>query len=322
LSPSVRVVIVNWNTGVHLKACLESVARSHRGLLTIEGVTVVDNASADDSATGLDGLALPLDVISNSQNLGFAAACNQGAAGSEADYLLFLNPDTRVFPDTLEMVTQFMESEAAARIGICGVQVVDDAGAPMISCSRYPTLRVFVGKMTGLGRIFPRAFPSHHLSAAETQRSGVVDQVIGAFYFVRRDLFEKLGGFDVRYFVYFEDVDFALRAEQLGARSYFLKEARVVHVANVSSDQVPGTRLFYSLRSRVVYARRHWRHWKSSTLVVLTFTIELGTRLVRAALLRRGSEIAATITGYRKLLGYLLLRRTSTDLPPPRRQIG
>jgi N-acetylglucosaminyl-diphospho-decaprenol L-rhamnosyltransferase len=299
-SASVHVIIVNWNTGVHLRECLKSITADEQ--VEIARVAVVDNASSDESASGLDDLALPLEIIRNTRNVGFASACNQAAADSTADYLLFLNPDTRLFPDTLTTVIDFMESEQAADIGICGVQVVHSDGTPGISCSRFPTLLVLFGKMTGLQLLLPQVFPSQHLTAAETQQSRVVDQVIGAFYLVRRDLFTQLGGFDERYFIYFEDVDFALRARRQGSRSYFLKEARVFHVGNVSSNQVRDMRLYHSLRSRLLFAYEYWPRWQANALVVLTLTVELTARLVRAASTRSSSEVRGTISGYRRLI--------------------
>ena len=254
---SIHIVTVNWNTGVYLRQCLQSIVAAARHDVNLTKVTVIDNASTDGSAACLDDFDLPLEVVHNGSNRGFAAACNQGAAGSEADYLLFLNPDTRVFPDTLALVTSFMDREQAAEVGICGGQVVDATGAAAISCARFPTLPVVIGKMTGLNRLLPGAFPSHHLTPAETRHSRVVDQVIGAFFLVRRELFTRLDGFDTRYFIYYEEVDFARRALGQGFHSYFLKEARIVHRGSVSAGQVRDTRLYHSLRSRIIYARRH-----------------------------------------------------------------
>src|SRR5919197_5750121 len=245
MAARLHIVIVNWNTGDYLEQCLRSIALAECREVTISRVTVVDNASSDGSARGLGDRSLPVDFVYNGRNIGFAAACNQAAADSTADYLLFLNPDTRLFSDTLAIVTGFMESEQAADVGICGVQVVDSEGKPTISCARFPTLRVLLGEMTGLHHILPRVFPRHQLTTEETSHSRVVDQVIGAFFFVRHDLFARLGGFDERYFLYFEEVDFALRARARGARSYFLKEGRVVHAANVSTNQIRGVRLYH-----------------------------------------------------------------------------
>jgi N-acetylglucosaminyl-diphospho-decaprenol L-rhamnosyltransferase len=306
--PAMDIVIVNWNTGNYLRECLASIASSDGDVARLARVTVVDNASSDDSASGLDDFALPLELIRNQHNIGFAAACNQGAAGSESDYLLFLNPDTRVFPDTLTAVTGFMGSEQARGIGICGVQLVDPGGTPEISCSRFPTLRVLFGKITGLDVLLPGLFPSHHLSAAETRESRVVDQVIGAFFFVRRELFLRLGGFDPRFFIYFEEVDFALRARQRGWRSFFLKDATVVHTRNVSSNQVRGMRLYHSLRSRLLFARRHWPRWQANVLVALTLTIEPAVRLANAGFQRRWSDIRS-LSAYGRLLADLVPTR-------------
>ncbi|MGZ6705331.1 MAG: glycosyltransferase [Solirubrobacteraceae bacterium] len=311
MTGSVHVVIVNCNTGDCLQKCLTSLADSQGAEIT--RVSVIDNASSDDSAVGLDGKGLPVEFVKNAQNVGFAAACNQGAAGSTADYLLFLNPDTRVHPAALATVLGFMASAQAGSVGICGAQVLDDQGCPAFSCARFPTLRIMLGKMTRLDRLLPQIFPSHHLTSAELQRSRPVDQVIGAFFLVRRPLFELLGGFDERYFLYFEEVDLALRARAAGAQSYFLKEAVVSHSGSVSSSKDVGMRLSQSLRSRLLFAYRHWDHQRAEALTVLTFTVELPLRLANALVHRDRPEFAATLAGYRRLVAELPSVRSSTN---------
>ena len=304
MSPSLHVVVVNWNTGPYLRRCLESVAQSRLDGVELPRVTVVDNDSSDGSADGLDGVALPLELVRNRRNAGFGAACNRGAAGSSADHLLFLNPDTELRADTLAVVARFMDSPEAADVGICGARVLDESGAPAIACARFPTLRILAGKLTGLDRIAPRRFPSHHLAPAELERSRAVDQVIGAFFLVRQSLFERLGGFDPRYFMYYEEVDLSLRARREGYRSYFLHEATVVHAGNVSSSRVPAARLYHSQRSRLLYARAHWPRGHALALLALTFTLEPLGRLARAP--GAAPEILAAA---RRLAGELLRRR-------------
>jgi hypothetical protein len=129
-----------------------------------------------------------------------------------------------------------------------------------------------------------------------------VDQVIGAFFLVRAPLFRRLGGFDERYFIYFEEVDFALRALRTGARSYFLKDATIVHAENVSSDQVPDVRLYHSLRSRLLFAYRHWPRWQAHLLLLLTMTVEPVARAVRAALAGDRAQLRSTASAYRRLI--------------------
>jgi GT2 family glycosyltransferase len=300
---SIHIVIVNWNTGNFLRECLESVEVASRNGVELARVTVVDNASVDGSADGLDDLDLPLEVLRNSTNIGFGVGCNQGAEGSEADYLLFLNPDTRLFPDALAVAARFMESEQAADIGICGGQILDPDGGPEISCARFPTLRVLFGKMTGLDVLLPRQFPSHHLRPEELTRSRPVDQVIGAFFLVRRELFARLGGFDPRYFVYYEEIDFSLRALREGFGSYFLKEATVQHTANVSSVLTSQSwMLYHSLRSKLIYARQRWPRWQAVLLTVLTFVVELPARLARSIVRRSRSDFSATVSAYGMLV--------------------
>ena len=309
MSPSLHIVIVNWNTGDYLRRCLDAIAASRLGDVELARVSVVDNASTDGSADGLEAMSLPLEVVRNPHNAGFGAACNQGAAGSAVDYLLFLNPDTRVEPDALARAVGFMERPESAGVGICGARIVDETGAPAIAAARFPTLRIVTGKITGLDRLAPRWFPSHHLAASELERSRPVDQVIGAFFLIRRALFERLGGFDRRYFIYYEEVDLALRAQRLGAGSYFLHEATVRHAENASTRQVQAFRLYHSQRSRLRFAAAHWPRAHALALLALTFTVEPVARLAKAALERDRRAATATLSASRRLAGELLRTR-------------
>src|SRR5687768_14969241 len=94
--PAVGIVIVNWNAGDQLRACLQSIAAASWVSATLSRVAVVDNASTDSSLEGAAVFDLPLEIIRNPENRGFAAACNQGAGHAAVDYLLFLNPDARL----------------------------------------------------------------------------------------------------------------------------------------------------------------------------------------------------------------------------------
>jgi N-acetylglucosaminyl-diphospho-decaprenol L-rhamnosyltransferase len=312
MNRSLDIIIVNWNAGGHLRDCLASIAETRAGP-EISRVTVVDNASSDGSLDGLEDLPVPLEIIRNDQNVGFAAACNQGAASSTADYVLFLNPDTRLYPDTLDTVTHFMESERAREIGICGVQMVDSDGTPGFSYARFPSPRVLFGEMTGLRRVRSQLFPGHQFTGDGAERSQFVDQVIGAFFFVRRPLFAALSGFDERYFIYFEEVDFALRARRRGSRSYFLKEARVFHAEHVSSNQARGMGLYHVLRSRLLFAYKHWPHWQANLLLVSTLTLELTARLMRASARRSRADVTATLSAYRLLVREFVAQATGSS---------
>jgi N-acetylglucosaminyl-diphospho-decaprenol L-rhamnosyltransferase len=276
------VVCVNWNSGKQLAACLASLAGTDRSRVALGRVVVVDNASSDGSAAGLDPGDLPLHVITNPTNRGFAAACNQGARGGRSPYVLFLNPDTRLEADSLAAPLTFLESEPGADVGICGIQLVDEQGGVARSCARFPTPGQLVAASAGVDRLLPGTFPGFVMREWDHQDSRRVDHVIGAFYLVRRELFEPLGGFDERYFVYLEDLDFSLRARQAGWHSYYLATARAFHRGGGTSEQVRAERLVYLLRSRLQYARRHFSRAGALAVELATFGVEPVVRVAAA----------------------------------------
>jgi len=272
--PRLDIVIVNWNSGIHLRKCLDSIGGSKGDSYTLGRVVVVDNASGDGSAEGSGDPGFQLELVRNRINRGFAAACNQGAKGSDADYLLFLNPDTRLFEDSLDKPIAFMEDTNNRKIGIAGIQLIDDRGEAHRSCTRFPKPRHFVSQMLGLDRLFPQHFPSHFMTTWDHRESRAVDHVMGAFYLIRRRLFEKLKGFDERFFVYLEDLDLSYRAHQAGWHSFYLAEIKAYHKGGGTSEQIKSLRLFYSLRSRILYGFKHFRGWTASGLMLGTLFLE------------------------------------------------
>ena len=299
--PTLEIVVVNWNTGGRLQTCLRSIAAADRHRLELRRVVVVDNASHDGSAESLDACGLPLAIIANAENRGFAAACNQGAREASSDYVLFLNPDTELFAGSLTTPVMHMESRAFEDVGICGIRLVDANGAPAVSCARFPTLDLMVPQLLGLTRLWPSRFRPHLMASAECASTRDVDQIIGAFFLVRRRLFQELGGFDERFFVYYEEVDFSLRARRHGCRSVLIADVEARHHGGVSSGQVRATRLFYSLRSRLLYGFKHYRPPAAWTLLFMTLAVEPLTRLGWGLLRASPVEILETMRAYRML---------------------
>lgn len=300
------IIIVNWNSGTLLHNCLESIVTANRDTFELRRVVVIDNNSSDGSAEGLEYADLPVLVIHNPENRGFAVACNQGAAGSKADYLLFLNPDTRLFSNSLSEPLLFMEQQENSHIGICGLKLTDELGNPTTSCARFPTMKIFFGKITGLSRVFPKLFPEHLMSSQELLYSLEVDQIIGAFFIVRRSVYEKLEGFDERFFMYFEEVDFSLRAKRKGYLSYYLSHVSAYHKGHGSTGQIKPTRLFYSLRSRIQYGFKHYSYWESIILMVITLIFEPITRILLSLKRFSLADFKETMIGYGKVLSYLI----------------
>ncbi|MCX6135047.1 MAG: glycosyltransferase family 2 protein [Ignavibacteriales bacterium] len=305
--PSLDIVIVNWNAGNYLRPCLQSIEESHLAGCEVRRVVVIDNASTDGSTQGLSDLKLPITVLHNNENRGFASACNQGAEKSAADHLLFLNPDTRLSKNSLAAAVSCMSSPEQQKTGILGIQLIDDDGTISRSCARFPTAGRFLSMMFGLDRLFPGAFRSHFMTEWDHRESREVDQVIGAFFMVRTALFKALHGFDERYFVFFEEVDFALRARRVGLRSYYLATAPAYHKGGGTTDQIRATRMFYSLRSRILFFYKNFDGMTATMVAVATLFIEPITRILFAILKGSGETISETVKGYARLWGALPL---------------
>lgn len=305
------VVVVNWNTGGYLASCLESVYASAKSADWLGRVIVVDNASSDNSLElAASWLQEPQTVlIRNAENQGFGVACNQGARAGTAALLLFLNPDARLLSGVVERVSQFLASPAGGEVGICGVRILDDDGRPSVVGGPFPTPRLLIGHTTGLWRVAPALFPRRHPPAPT--ESQFMDHVIGAFLVIRRHLFEQVGGFDERYFMYHEEVDLCQRCRDLGWLTFYLADVHVFHTANVSSNKIRAKRLFYVLRSRHQYGHRHWTRWESAGMVLLSLTVELLARMTTELFRRRRPFPRETLVGYSMYVRYLIQPRRS-----------
>lgn len=298
------IITINWNSGRQLADLISSIKSFHSGM--VSSVIVVDNASSDDSMSMPDAyvrdLPFALHVIHNKKNLGFAAACNQGAAFAESEYLLFLNPDTRLFYNTLSVPLMYMQEPENKKIGICGVQLVNESGEECLSYETFPSLSKFVAQIIGMTKLSN----SNGMPKAKTTLSGSVfykvDQVIGAFFIVRRSVFEQLNGFDERFFVYFEEVDFSLRAYDKGWLSVCLPSVNCMHIGGGISRQVKAERLFYSLRSRILFGFKHFSMLQAVALLMVTLVPEFISRSIYSIV--RGSlpELGHTIRGYSMLI--------------------
>ena len=309
--PSIHVVIVNWNSGVQLRECLNSFAATADDAVTLARVTVVDNASSDGSCEGLVD-SLPLTLVRNDVNLGFAMACNQGAASSTADFVLFLNPDTRLMPGSLELPARYLGSPHHEAVGIVGIQLIGTDGRVARNTARTPTARSMIGISLGLDRVLPAWFPRHFDTQWPHDETREVDQVMGAFFFVRGAVFEQLGGFDERFFVYYEDLDFALRARTRGWSSVYLASAQAFHRGQGTTHAATERRTFYFARSRLLFARKFFSTRAALAVMAVTLTLEPVARMV-AAPRSAGGTLRAFVRLWKALPEILSPQRQSSS---------
>ena len=289
LPPVLDVVIVNWNGGTLLRACLASLAAA-RDAESVQ-VIVVDNASTDGSTENLPPLPRPLRLIRNAENRGFGRACAQGAAVGAAPAILFLNPDTQVEPDALGLARAALTADP--RTGIVGARLVDPDGRTARSCARAPTALGLLGRALALDRL--GLVRPHFLREWDHAEDRAVDQVMGAFLMIRRDLFQALGGFDPRFFVYWEDADLCTRARAAGFRVLHVAGAVARHLGQGTTRQVRARRLFYFLRSQILYAGKHHGVAAALALIAASFCAQVPLRLALALAHRSPAEAAAVL---------------------------
>lgn len=298
----IDIVIVNWSSGGQLLDAMLSLKRFGSGF--IASVAIVDNASIDDSlerVVAKGDWGFPVHVIRNKSNRGFGAACNQGVTLGNAEYVLFLNPDTRVFEDSLSSPLAFMGRADNANVFVTGIRLIDEQGHTSRACARFPTVGMFAAAALGLDRLPVLRSYTLHMADWDHGETRDVDHVIGAFYLIRRRIFESLQGFDERFFVYLEDLDLSLRVKQAGGRVVYFADAQAFHAGGGTSRQIKATRLFYSLRSRLLYGFKHFSRVQAWALVVVTMCVEPISRLLFAAVRGGLEDTRNTLRGYSML---------------------
>ena len=294
------IIVVNWNAGLQLRTCIDSITHHAHGL--VDQTIVVDNGSKDGSEASVKDVP-HITLIRAGANVGFGKACNLGARQAKSEYLLFLNPDAALYADTLLKALAFMQGPANSKVGICGVQLLDEAGHVSRSCARFPSVVGFVAHAVGLNRFFPRL--GHFMAEWDHVQTRQVDHVIGAFFLVRRELFNALHGFDERFFVYLEDMDFSYRAHQAGWRSVYLTDTQAFHAGGGTSNQVKARRLFYSLRSRLLYAFKHFSWMGAFAVLLATLLVEPLSRSALALMRRSWAGLKETWAAYGMLWRWL-----------------
>lgn len=219
------IIIVNFNVAHYLELCLDSVQAA---LQAIDAeIIVVDNASGDRSVAMLAKRFPEIQCIQNSDNIGFSKANNQGVEKASGEYICILNPDTVVAEDTFEKVYAF--AKAQQNPGAIGVRLIDGSGHFLPESKRnLPTPKVSLNKMMGDGS----AYYVNNLNSTE---NGKVPVLVGAFMFMKKSIYQEVGGFDERYFMYGEDIDLSYTIKQAGYDNYYFGECAIIHFKGEST---------------------------------------------------------------------------------------
>lgn len=293
------IVIVNWNSGVQLKECVESVMKSSLNNSILNKVIIVDNDSKDDSINLVKNLNFEkLGIIKNKENLGFGKACNIGAKDSTSDFILFLNPDAMVYEDTFSKLFDYIDQNDKKDVAVYGVQLLDDRNNVQRNCAEIPSIVNFINRSLGLNKINSELFPSYTMENWDHCNTREVDQVMGSFFMIKRAVFEKLNGFDERFFVYYEELELSKRIKDSRYKSVFISEVQAYHRGGGVSEQVKAKRLFYNTRSRLIYGFKYFGYVKGLFLMIFTLLIEPITRTLFLLLRSKYNEILENLKGF------------------------
>lgn len=243
------IIIINWNSKGYLRECLRSVLAGTCGL-KLE-ILVIDNASYDGSAQMVAEDFPGVSFIQSDRNLGFSGGNNQAARQAIGELLLFLNPDTIIEGDALAMLVQTLRRLPEG--GSAGARLLNINRTLQTSCVQsFPTILNQVLGCDLLYRWFPRSKLWGRAALFEdSEEPRPVEALSGACLMVKREVFDRVGGFDEHYFMYSEDTDLCFKIYQAGFKSYFVPAALVVHHGGGSSQKARSTFSNVMLRESV-----------------------------------------------------------------------
>lgn len=259
---TLSVIILSYNTKDLLKKCLESVINCTPTDIKIE-IIVVDNASTDGSASMVERNFPEVKLIRSKKNLGYAKGNNLGIRASLGEYVLILNSDTVIKKGAIDKLVNFLEKNK--QIDIVGPRLLNVDGSFQANCGRFPNLPV----------VFVMLFKEHWGSKYvrwSPETSQFVDWLMGAAFMARKRVFEKVGGFDEKIFMYMEEVEWFYRAKKAGMKSYFLKDAEIIHLGRGSSKTGKKEPILNIYRGLIHFYKKHRSVLE---LIILRFMLKL-----------------------------------------------
>ncbi len=257
MKADVAIVIVTYNSREQIGECLESVIAQRKGVT--QQIIVVDNDSRDDTVHFIREAFPEVELVVPGANLGFAAGVNLGVTHADAEFVLLLNPDTVILNHAVDVIVEFARKHPTN--GLYGGRTLKpDGSLEPSSCWGSPSLWSMAMFGLGLTTLMPRNPWLDPESLGSWKRDTVreVGVITGCFLLASKRVWEKLGGFDERYFMYGEDVDLAIRAQRAGYRPLICPQAELMHEVGQSSE-TPVHKALLLYRGKASLVRTHWK---------------------------------------------------------------
>ena len=249
------IIVVAHNVRELVDECLSCVRESTDRLR--KQILFVDNGSSDGTADMLEDKFPEVELIKSPENLGFIRANNLAYRGAQGRYVLMLNSDAFVGPETLQTFVDFMEGHP--QVGICGPKVLNQDGSFQKQCRRgEPRPMAMFSYYFRLSSLFPknRMFGGYLLEYEDEDKTLEVDALSGSCMLIRREVVDQIGYLDEQFYAYQEDTDYCTRARQVGWKVYYYPEAQVIHYGGRGGTRVE------PYRSIVEWHRSYWRYYK------------------------------------------------------------
>lgn len=280
------VIIVNWNTARLLDACLQSLINGVHHV-KIE-FFVVDNGSSDGSQDMVRKKYPSVRLIENTSNQGFARANNQAIRKARGRYVVLLNSDTVVPDYAMDKLAAAMDSDT--KIGIGGLQLLNDDGTLQNSIANTPALLTELTNKSLLRRLFPGRFPGKEFRPDHPIE---VESLIGACLIVRAETVQDIGLLDEDYFFFLEETDWCLRARRGGWKVVFFPHITIYHLQGKSAAKVPIPARIEYWRSRYLFFDKHYSPFVCSLFYVgmgMKIFIQLHFSLISGLVSQKGRE--------------------------------
>ena len=270
------IIIVSYNSSNLLKECLDSIFKYPCG--QNYGIIVVDNNSTDGSQELVRKKYPEVELITNTSNVGFAAANNMAIKSTDSDFILLLNSDCRVYENSLDRMLGFMES--IAEVAVVGPKIINSDGSIQYSCRKFPSI-IDAGLHSILVTIAPDNPVSRKYKLADISREKPfeVDWVSGSCMLVRRQALLQTGFMDENYFMYVEDIDLCFQMWKKNWKVFYYPHAEILHHVGGSTN---AGKVAASVRMQKSIFYFFWKNYRKSWKILLIplLVVVLGLRIL------------------------------------------